>query len=159
MVNRLSAEQIVVLGEDDHDRRALKTLLCGLRPDIPAGRVRPLREPMALVKDVTRERIPAKTVRVAALLRAEQVRQPIRCVLMHEPVKYTGRDLGRIGNAKEQLRRAVRPRETRKRHVRDYEESDSPLIAEHVVRLGLLKPPWAARSDSWLVFVEAVAAL
>lgn len=188
---RESGEQIIVFGEDDNDRKSIKILLCGLRPDITPGSVKPLREPIALVKDIAPDRLRKRTERVHAALRAANVRQRIRSVLLHEdayrtlpwPVYavvpaweleawwflfpaavaalhpswqpldgYRGRHLGKIRNAKEELVRALRP--AGKRSAREYAESDSATIAQKIVELGLLREPWFARSDSWLLFVE-----
>lgn len=205
---RESGEQIIVFGEDDNDRKSIKILLCGLRPDITPGSVKPLREPIALVKDIAPDRLRKRTERVHAALRAANVRQRIRSVLLHEDVDdfepqhekaarriedayrtlpwpvyavvpaweleawwflfpaavaalhpswqpldgYRGRHLGKIRNAKEELVRALRP--AGKRSAREYAESDSATIAQKIVELGLLREPWFARSDSWLLFVE-----
>jgi hypothetical protein len=203
---------VVILGEDDNDRKAIKILIAGLRPDLEPGVLRPLRKPMALVKNIAPQQLRDKATRDAALLRAQNVREPIRCVFMHEdadavepahttlidkiercyaalpwpvhavvpaweteawwflfpqalkatrpswrqPDEYAGRDLGKIRNAKEELRKAVRPRGSRSSSFKPYAEADSVPIAGQVVALGLLSPPWFARSASWLAFLERV---
>jgi len=205
---------VVILGEDDNDRRSLQILVAGLRPDLDRGVLKPLRKPMALVRNVPPDRLPSQAVRSAAVLRAFNAVTPIRCVLMHEdaddvepahealiakvesaykswpwpvhavvpawetetwwflfpdavqavrpswrrPDQHAGRDVGRIGNAKEALKRAVRPSGAKPTFV-GYTEADSVAIAEKIVELGLLAPPWFARSASWLVFVEKVKQL
>lgn len=76
--------QVVVLGEDDHDRKAIKILVSALRPDLRPSAFNTLRKPIALVKNVPPARLPDQTIRVSAVLRAVDKRKPIRCVLMHE---------------------------------------------------------------------------
>jgi hypothetical protein len=206
------AEEVVILGEDDNDRKTLKVLIAALRPDLPDGSLRPLREPITLVKGIPPDRLPTKATKVSALLRARNHVAPIRCVFMHEdadalepahlalidkiettyrslpwpvyaavpaweietwwflfptavaalhrswraPDQHLGRDLGKIENAKERLRQCIRPAGTRARTFRSYVESDSVHIAAKIVELGLLTPPWAAKSASWLVFLDKV---
>ncbi|BCB76178.1 hypothetical protein GCM10022251_68500 [Phytohabitans flavus] len=212
--SRKPGERIVILGEDDNDRKTLKVLIAALRPDLPAGSLRDLREPITLVKGVPPERLPTKATKVSAVLRAYNRREPIRCVFMHEdaddfdpahvpliekiektyrslpwpvhavvpawemetwwflfptavaslhrswraPDQYLGKDVGRVRDAKERLRQCVRPAGNRSTAFRSYAESDSVHIAKKVVELGLLTPPWAARSASWLAFLEKVEA-
>jgi hypothetical protein len=73
------------------------------------------------------------------------------------PTDYAKKNVGRIRNAKEKLKDAVRPKGVRLATFKTYCESDSPKIAEKVVALGLLSPPWFAHSASWLTFVEKVS--
>ena len=70
--------------------------------------------------------------------------------------KYIGRDVGRIHNAKEELRRALRPPGKAVQH-REYRESDAPLIAKKVRELRLADSP-QARSASYDSFRERVKA-
>ena len=72
------------------------------------------------------------------------------------PDQYLGKDVGKIRDAKERLRQCVRPAGARSTTFRSYVESDSVLIAKKIVELGLLAPPWKAKSASWLVFLEKV---
>ena len=76
------------------------------------------------------------------------------------PDDYTGRNTGKITNAKETLIQKVRPARTKNnvRRVRDYEESDSPRIAMKIVELDLLRRPCGS-SASWRRFVDQVIAL
>lgn len=73
------------------------------------------------------------------------------------PDDHIGRHVGRIRNAKEQFKKAVRPRGLNKkgRRVEDYHESDAPAIAEQVRALGLVTEP-AGRSDSFERFRGSV---
>jgi hypothetical protein len=202
---------VVILGEDENDRKAIQILVAALRPDIARGDMKPLRKPMALVRNVPPDRLPSQADRVRLLLRAFNVKAPIRCVLMHEdaddvepahealiskiegcyrslpwpvlavvpawemetwwflfpdavhaahptwqpPKQYAGRDVGKIRNAKEQLTKSVRPSGA-KSTFQSYVEADSVLIAEKIVAMGQLSPPWFAHSASWLAFLKKV---
>jgi hypothetical protein len=67
--------------------------------------------------------------------------------------KYKGRDVGKIGNAKQELTHALRP--SGKGHtVPDYRESDAPEIARIVRESGWARSP-AGRSDSYRRFMAA----
>jgi hypothetical protein len=66
-------------------------------------------------------------------------------------------EVGRIENAKEAFRQALRPR-ARNQRPRDYAESDSPKIAAQVRALGLIDSP-AAISRSFNRFAERVRTL
>lgn len=211
MTIRAQRSVVVILGEDDNDRKSLQILVAALRPDIPRGELKPLRKPMALVRNVPPQRLPAQATKVAAVLRAVAVKTPIRAVLMHEdadevepaherliakieqtyrslrwpvfavvpawemetwwflfpdavqavrpswrrPGQYTGRDVGKIRNAKEALRQAVTPAGA-KDTFQTYSEADSVVIAAKIVELGQLTPPWSARSASWTAFLTKV---
>lgn len=205
---------VVILGEDDHDRKSIQALVAALRPEIPRALLKPLRKPMALVRNVPAQRLPGQAAKVAALLRAVDVKTPIRAVLMHEdadevepahealigkieasyrslrwpvlavvpaweieawwflfpdavqavrrtwrrPDQYAGRDVGRIRNAKEELKRAVTPPGARA-SFQTYSEADSVTIAEKAADLQLLRPPWLGQSASWAVFLTKVSQL
>ncbi|NJP31926.1 hypothetical protein [Micromonospora thermarum] len=204
----------MILGEDDNDRKAVQVLVAALRPDIPRGALKPLRKPMALVRNVPPQRLPSQANKAGALLRAVNVKTPIRAVLMHEdadevepahetlitkiessyrslpwpvlavvpawemetwwflfpdavaavrptwrrPDQFAGRDVGRIRNAKEELKKAVTPQGARQ-SFQTYTEADSVAIAEKVVALGQLTPPWFARSASWAAFLDKIGQL
>lgn len=81
---RKPQEQVVILGEDDNDRKTLKVLIAALRPDLPPGSLRDLREPITLVKGMRPEGLRDKATRVSAVLRANNRVAPTRCVFMHE---------------------------------------------------------------------------
>lgn len=68
---------------------------------------------------------------------------------------YAGRDLGRIRDSKEELRRALRPQGQRR--TRDYRESDAPGIAGKVRELGVVDQ-LEAQSASFRDFREAARA-
>ena len=69
----------------------------------------------------------------------------------------SGRQVGLIRDAKEELRRALRPANKGKR-TRDYEESDGPKIARKVRELGIVGT-LDAQSDSYVRFRDKVLAL
>ncbi|MFI7080331.1 hypothetical protein ACIBO1_23805 [Micromonospora sp. NPDC049903] len=208
------AQTVVILGEDDNDRQAIAVLVAALRTDIPRANLKPLRKPMALVRNVPPGRLPGHATRVSAVLRAFNVRTPIRCVLMHEdadevepahealiakiesafrslpwpvhavvpawemeswwflfpdavqqvrpswqpPRQYAGRDVGKIRNAKEELKKAVRPPGAAAK-FQTYVEADSVQIAEKIAGSAELSRPSFARSGSWQAFLETVARL
>lgn len=205
---------VVILGEDDNDRKTIKILVAALRPDIPRGSLKPLRKPMALVRNVPPQRLPTQATKAAAVLRAVHVDTPIHAVLMHEdadevepahealitkieesfrslrwpvfavvpawemetwwflfpdavqavrptwrrPDQYAGRDVGKIRNAKEELRKAVTPPGA-KASFQTYSEADSVSIAEKMVELAQLTRPCFARSASWTAFLDKVRQL
>ena len=66
----------------------------------------------------------------------------------------TGQRVGRLIDAKEAFRRALRP--SGGKRTRDYEESDSPKIAAQVRTLGLVGT-LDAKSESYERFRDAVA--
>ncbi|WP_155763002.1 hypothetical protein [Mycobacterium colombiense] len=69
--------------------------------------------------------------------------------------KFSGKDVGRIANAKEELTRSLRPQGKATKY-RDYRESDAPEIAKIVRQLGIAGAP-SARSASYDRFRECVA--
>lgn len=70
------------------------------------------------------------------------------------PDEFRGLDLGRIENSKEKLTSALRARGASP-SSHDYEERDSPVVAEAIVASGRIREP-AAVSASWLRFVDRV---
>ncbi len=74
------------------------------------------------------------------------------------PDQFAGRDVGRIRNAKEELKKAVTPQGARP-SFQTYTEADSVAIAEKIVALGQLTPPWFARSASWAAFLDRIKQL
>src|SRR5262249_22672931 len=68
---------------------------------------------------------------------------------------YKGRQVGGIVNAKEELRRALRPP---RGSYRDYRESDSPAIAKLVREMGIIRRPEAS-SASFDQFLKTTSAL
>lgn len=68
--------------------------------------------------------------------------------------RYTGTNVGLIVDAKQALTRALRPNAK----VRDYRESDAPILAEIVATNGWARSP-KARSASYTMFVAAADAV
>jgi hypothetical protein len=72
------------------------------------------------------------------------------------PDKYDGRNVGMLTDAKEKFIAAVRPsRAADRAGVRDYRESDSPMIAAKVRELGIVDA-LSATSNSYTRFRDAV---
>jgi hypothetical protein len=72
------------------------------------------------------------------------------------PDKYDGRNVGMLTDAKEKFIAAVRPsRAADRAGVRDYHESDSPMIAAKVRELGIIDA-LSATSNSYTRFRDAV---
>lgn len=71
------------------------------------------------------------------------------------PNRYRGTEVGRIVKAKEEFRRVIMPRRSATR-ARRYRESDSPLIAEKVRELGIVRHPEAVSksSERFVVLVD-----
>jgi hypothetical protein len=67
-----------------------------------------------------------------------------------------GQEVGKLKDAKETLRRDLRP--TNRSKVRDYEEADAPGIAKKVRELGLCRSP-QAQSASFDLFAAKIRAL
>lgn len=176
---------ILVFGEDDNDREALKHLLHALRSDAP--RIEKRAHPPVLVKGREAARARKNVANIAAQVARDSRRFDVRLVVAHEDADAvepahedlaaaiearlsaagvsavvaavpafemeawwflwpdcvlavnsrwrrparTGRNVGRIPNAKEELRRTLRSKHQGK-PTRDYEESDAPKIARVV---------------------------
>jgi hypothetical protein len=78
------------------------------------------------------------------------------CTQWDPPSKYTGRNVGNIRNAKEELAKSVRPAKRKPSSFREYREEDAIQIAQNVVEMGLLNNP-SGTSTSWDRFVEQVS--
>jgi hypothetical protein len=74
---------VLVFGEDDHDRDAIKILLEGLRPDL-ARRVQKRRQPLVLIKNARPEDVPDRAQRIADVVEAERATADVACVFAHE---------------------------------------------------------------------------
>jgi hypothetical protein len=68
------------------------------------------------------------------------------CRSWRRPDRYTGREVGRVTHAKEELRRALR-RPGHHPGNRQYGESDAPRIASAVRELGLVSRPQATSAS------------
>lgn len=78
-------EVVLVFGEDENDRSAVRALFQGLRPDL-AGRVavEKRRAPMTLVKGMRSPARGSRAGRVAAAVRAEHRVRGVRACVFHE---------------------------------------------------------------------------
>jgi hypothetical protein len=79
-----AGKQVVVLifGEDENDREALKELIVALCPELEA-RVETRPRPLVLLKDVSPAEIPNRARQIADVVAAERVRKNVRCVFAH----------------------------------------------------------------------------
>ena len=148
---------ILVFGEDANDTAAVKELVLALRPE-PA-RVEIRRAPIVLVKGKDKARDQKNVAEIAAVLEqgllAEGIEQAVAAAWEIEAWWFLWPDaalavnskwrrpepprpeVGRIENAKEAFRQALRPK-VKSQRPRDYAESDSPKIAAKVRELGLV---------------------
>jgi hypothetical protein len=185
---------VLVFGESPNDRRAVKLLVEGLRPDL-AGLVEERREPLVLIRKTLPKKAQSNAEKIAGIARTEARTRRLIAVLAHEdcdalepehvqvadklerelsdagcpnpvavapaweieawwlvfpeavgkvvhgwrdPDDWLGKHVGLVKNAKEELRRVVRPRARHKSAPRAYQERDSIAIAQNVVADGLL---------------------
>jgi hypothetical protein len=79
-----AANQVVVLvfGEDENDREALKELIIALCPELEA-RVETRPRPLVLLRDVSPAELPNRARQIADVVAAERVRKDVRCVFAH----------------------------------------------------------------------------
>lgn len=77
------------------------------------------------------------------------------CAAWVAPRKFSGKDVGRVRQSKEELARCVRPGGRRPGSFREYREEDGERIARNAVRMGLLDKPDAS-SASWKRFVDQI---
>lgn len=74
------------------------------------------------------------------------------------PDDYLGKEVGKLKNAKEELKKRVVPKDLKpdkRKGFQTYQESDSPSIARHVREKGLARRP-GAKSGSYTRFVACV---
>ncbi|NOK11131.1 hypothetical protein [Corallococcus exercitus] len=84
--------------------------------------------------------------------------QAIRPKSWRAPDDYIGKDVGRIKDAKEELKKRVVPKDLKpdkRKSFQTYQESDSPAIAQAVQEKGLARKP-GAKSGSYARFVASV---
>jgi len=74
---------VVIFGESENDRDTISELFRALRPDY-AGTVKPLRQPLLLIKDASPANLPNRASILAAAVRSEEVTSKVVCVLAHE---------------------------------------------------------------------------
>ena len=78
-----AAQQILVFGEDENDRKSVTGLVAGLRPDL-ARELEPTRSPITLVRDMRPENARRRNDRIRATIRAANARRTVRATLLHE---------------------------------------------------------------------------
>ncbi|GMU10803.1 hypothetical protein [Corallococcus caeni] len=84
--------------------------------------------------------------------------QAIRPKSWRAPDDYLGKEVGRLKDAKEELKKRVVPKDLKpdkRKTFQTYQESDSPAIAQKVREKGLARKP-AAKSSSYTRFVASV---
>ena len=74
---------VLVFGEHDHDRRAIRHLAEGLRPDL-AGKVEVRRQPLVLIKGATRAKARSNAERISELVKSESAARDVLAVLAHQ---------------------------------------------------------------------------
>jgi hypothetical protein len=74
---------VVIFGESPNDTQALAALIEGLCPALE-GRVKPRRNPLMMVKGLDRDQAQARVRKTVAALRAEQAREEVVCIFLHE---------------------------------------------------------------------------
>lgn len=74
---------VLVFGESEHDRRAIRHLVEGLRPDL-VGAVETRHQPLVLLKKATPEKARDNAHRIADLVRQEMATRTVLAVLAHE---------------------------------------------------------------------------
>lgn len=74
---------VLLFGESDNDRRAIKELAEGLRPEL-RGHVHIRRRPLVLVKGVTPEELARRKTDLGTQVAADRVSFDVRGVLIHE---------------------------------------------------------------------------
>ncbi|MDQ1289511.1 MAG: hypothetical protein QG622_3077 [Actinomycetota bacterium] len=75
--------QILIFGEDDHDRRAIAELIRGLRPDLRVKYVL-AKKPLTLVRDMNADSAGKRNDKILATIRAANVRQKVHATILHE---------------------------------------------------------------------------
>src|SRR4051812_22794320 len=73
---------VLVFGENEHDRSAIRHLAEGLRPDL-AGAVETRRKPLVLIKGATPEKARSNADQIAKLSRQEAAARDVIAVLLH----------------------------------------------------------------------------
>jgi hypothetical protein len=125
---------VLVFGESEHDRRAIKLLVEGLRPDL-AGLVEERRQPLVLIKNALPEKARSNAEKIASIAKAEARTKNVVAVLAHEDCD------------------AIEPE-----HVRIAEKLENELSNAGCPNPAAVTPAWETEAW-WLVFPEAVGKL
>jgi hypothetical protein len=122
---------VLVFGESEHDRRAIKRLVEGLRPDLK-GLVEERRQPLVLIKGALPESARSNAERIAGIAKAEARTRKVVAVLAHEDCA------------------ALEPE-----HVRVAEKLEKELSRAGCPNPAAIAPAWETETW-WLIFPEAV---
>jgi len=74
---------ILVFGESENDTKSIRELIEALRPDL-AGKVKPLREPLVLIKNARPEDVPERARKIADVVDINRATNDVACVFAHE---------------------------------------------------------------------------
>jgi len=80
----MKKQAIVIFGEDDNDRKAVKELILALHPNARGIKILMRRKPLVLMKGRTRERTRSNAQDIANIIRAERVRHDVKFILAHQ---------------------------------------------------------------------------
>jgi hypothetical protein len=122
---------VLVFGESEHDRRAIKLLVEGLRPEL-AGLVEERRQPLVLIKNALPEKARSNAEKIAGIAKAEAKTRKVVAVLAHEDCD------------------AMEPE-----HVRVAEKLEKELSEAGCPNPAAVTPAWETETW-WLIFPEAV---
>jgi hypothetical protein len=122
---------VLVFGESEHDRRAIKLLVEGLRPDL-TGAVEERRQPLVLIKNSLPQKARSNAEKISSLARIAGKTRDVVAVLAHEDCD------------------AVEPE-----HVRAANKLERALQSAGCPNPIAVTPAWEMETW-WLVFPEAV---
>lgn len=122
---------VLVFGESEHDRRAIKLLVEGLRPEL-AGLVEERRQPLVLIKNALPEKARSNAEKIASIARIEARARRVVAVLAHEDCDALEPD-----------------------HVRVAEKLEKELSDAGCPHPAAVTPAWETETW-WLIFPEAV---
>lgn len=122
---------VLVFGESEHDRGAIKRLVEGLRPDL-TGLVEERRQPLVLIKGALPERARSNAEKIAGIAKTEARTRRVVAVLAHEDCDALEPD-----------------------HVRVAEKLERELSDAGCPNPTAVAPAWETETW-WLIFPEAV---
>ncbi len=74
---------VLIFGESENDTKSIRELIEGLRPDL-VGKVKPLREPLVLIKNARPEDVPERARKIADAVDINRATNDVACVFAHE---------------------------------------------------------------------------
>jgi hypothetical protein len=74
---------VLIFGESENDRATIEEFFRALRPDF-VEIIKPLRDPLLLIKDASPANLPRRAEILAAAVRSEELTSKVVCVLAHE---------------------------------------------------------------------------